>query len=146
MSNHIIETSIDIEAPAARVWSILTNFESLPQWNRFILLIEGLGHLGERLSVSLDNGGSVMKFRPVVVARRENTEFAWRGIVGASFLFTGEHRFQLDPLANGGTRFTQSEQFGGLLVPLLWKKLNTRTRQSFEEFNMALRERSLATA
>ena len=145
MSRHVIETSIDIRAPIERVWAILTSFESFPQWSRFILTIEGKARAGERLSVKLDDGGgSPMHFRPAVIACEEQVELRWRGTVGAGFLFTGEHRFHLSPTTDGSTRFTHSERFRGLLVPLLWKKLNTRTRGAFNDFNAALRQRSEA--
>ena len=38
-----------------------------------------------------------------------------------------------------GTRLIHGEVFGGLLVPLFWKRLDARTRPAFEDFNAALR-------
>ena len=55
---------------------------------------------------------------------------------------TGEHYFRLHALAGGGTRLTHGEVFGGLLVPLLWGRLTTKTRQRFQDFNAALRARA----
>jgi hypothetical protein len=146
MTNRTIETKIDIKAPAKRVWEILTRFEDFPQWSRFILSIEGQARPGSRLSVHLNDGGQAMRLRPTVEASEEGVELRWRGTVGSSFLFTGEHRFHLDPQEDGTTRFTHSETFGGILVPLLWKKLNSRTRQAFNEFNAALCRQSEGVA
>jgi hypothetical protein len=144
MSQFVIETSIEIRAPIERVWGILTSFESFPQWSRFILRIKGKARKGERLAVTLDDGGGPMQFRPAVVVCEECVELRRRGSVGASFLFSGEHCFHLAPAAEGGTRLTHSERFRGILVPLFRKNLNTRTRQAFHDFNAALRQCSEA--
>ena len=37
----LIETTTDIRAPAARIWSILTDFPAYPAWNPFITAAEG---------------------------------------------------------------------------------------------------------
>jgi hypothetical protein len=143
MKARIIETTIDIAAPVEHVWKTLIDFTSFPEWSRFILAIEGEAQPGTRLSVRLDDGGGAMRMRPEVVACEERVELRWRGVVGAGFLFSGEHRFRLDALP-GGTRLTHGEVFSGVLVPLFWKTLNTRTRQAFHEFNAALRARAEA--
>ena len=36
-------------------------------------------------------------------------------------------------------RFIQREQFRGLLVPLLWSSIESKTRQGFNEMNTALK-------
>lgn len=140
MGSHVIETGIDISAPVERVWHVLTDFTSFPQWSRFIVGIEGRPSSGTRLSVRLDDGSGTMQIHPEVLAC-EPHELRWRGVLAASFLFSGEHYFRLQPLSDGGMRLTHGEAFGGLLVPLLWKRLDTRTRQAFHRFNAALRER-----
>jgi hypothetical protein len=146
MSRRIIETSIDIAAPADRVWQSLTDFAAFPQWSRFILAIDGDVRPGARLSVDLDDGGGKMKMAPEVVAAESPVELRWRGVVGARFLFSGEHSFRLDSLPGGGTRLTHSEIFRGLLVPFFWKTLDSRTRQAFHAFNAALKGRAETAA
>jgi hypothetical protein len=42
---------------------------------------------------------------------------------------------------NGGSRFTQSEKFNGLLVPLLGGSL-AKTNEGFRRMNAALKERA----
>lgn len=145
MSQRIIETTIDIAAPTETVWRALVDFPSYPQWSRFILSIEGEARRGAPLAVRLDDsGGGVMRMHPRIVAFDTAAELRWRGVVGASFLFTGEHSFRLQPLSKDATRFTQSEAFGGVLVPLFWKRLDTHTRRAFHSFNDALRARAEA--
>jgi hypothetical protein len=52
----------------------------------------------------------------------------------------GEHHFTIEPLRADHVRFTQSERFTGLLVPVLSRGLDTDTRRGFEEMNRALKD------
>jgi hypothetical protein len=51
----------------------------------------------------------------------------------------GEHIFEID-MGENTVRFIQREQFRGLLVPLPWRSLETKTRQGFNEMNAALKK------
>ena len=44
-------------------------------------------------------------------------------------LFDGEHYFQLEPLADGRTRFVQGEHFSGLLCGLIMKMVGAETKK-----------------
>ena len=142
MSKRMIETSVDVAAPVERVWRVLTDFSSYPQWSRFILSIRGDAREGARLSVRMDDDGGVMAVSPEIRVCDAPTVLRWRGVLGAPFLFSAEHHFRLEPLVGGGTRLDHSEMFGGLLVPLFWKRFDTRTRQAFQDFNAAIRARA----
>jgi hypothetical protein len=136
-------TSIEIEAPAERVWQILTDFEQFPDWNPFIRRIKGEAKSGTKLEAYLQPpGGQGMTFRPTVLKAEPNREFRWLGRLFFPGLFDGEHFFIIEPLSPGRVRFTQGEHFSGLLVPLLAKSLDTNTRRGFELMNEALKARA----
>jgi hypothetical protein len=136
-----IETSIDIAAPTEAVWAALTDFGSYPGWNPFIPSIEGAPAEGARLKVRLrPPGRAAMTFRPTVLEANPGRRLRWLGKLGVRGLFDGEHRFDLEPLPGGRTRFTQAERFAGLLVPLFSGTL-ADTRRGFEEMNAALKAR-----
>jgi uncharacterized protein YndB with AHSA1/START domain len=52
-----LHTEIEIDAPAERVWRLLTDFASYPRWNPFIRTISGRPIPGERLEVRLEPPG-----------------------------------------------------------------------------------------
>ena len=144
-----IQTQIDIDAPPERVWTVLTDFER-QAWNPFLREIRGEVREGARLYVRLGPpDGSVNTFKPVVTRVEPDRAFSWLGTLGAGWVFRGEHSFRLEPLGAGRTRFHHGEVFGGLLVPLLRKSLDTDTRRGFEAMNRALKaeaERGSASA
>jgi hypothetical protein len=137
---HRIETQIEINASAERVWSLLMDFPSYPRWNPFIRSIEGNPMVGQSLNVLIQPPGSkAMRFRPTVLKVEPNREFPWKGKLLVPGLFDGEHYFKLEPKPGGGLVFRQGEVFSGLLVPLLRRSLDGATRQGFIAMNEALR-------
>jgi hypothetical protein len=138
-----LRTEIEIQASAERVWQLLTDFPSFPQWNPFIRKASGNIRVGERLEVRLQpSGASAMTFRPTVLKVEPSREFRWLGHLLVRGLFDGEHCFTIEPLGGSRVRFSQREVFNGLLVPLLARGLDIDTRRGFEEMNQALKVRA----
>jgi|SRR5829696_763064 len=140
-----LHSQIEIAASAERVWDILTDFASYPQWNPFIRRISGELKAGERLEVRLEPpGGRGITLRPTVLRAEPNRELRWLGHLFVPGLFDGEHSLFIQPLEENRVRFIQSEMFKGVLVPLLARSLDTNTLRGFEEMNGALKERAEA--
>lgn len=139
---HEIRTRIDIAAAPARVWEVLTDFPGHSRWNPFIRSIEGLAQSGQRLAISVHPpGGRAMAFKPTVLVADPGRELRWRGRLFLPGLFDGEHYFQIEPDASGGTSFVHGEKFSGLLVALAKSSLERGTRAGFTAMNEALKAR-----
>ena len=79
---------------------------------------------------------------PTVLAAEPGRELRWLGHLLVRGIFDGEHRWLIEEAGPGRVRFTQSERFGGILVPLLWKKLRDGgTAKGFRAMNEALARR-----
>lgn len=142
-----LRSEVEIDASPAEVWKVLTAFDEFPRWNPFIVRIEGTPAVGRRLKARLDPpGGRGISLRPVVTVVEPERELAWLGRLGIPGVFDGAHRFQLEPLPEGRTRFVQSEHFRGALVPLVRRSLNRHTLRGFEAMNRALEARVEAAA
>lgn len=140
-----LETAIEIDAPAALVWSVLLDFDTYPEWNPFVLGIQGPAIPGERLRVSVRPPGSrSMTFKPRVLAVNGGRELRWLGRFVLPGLFDGEHFFRLEPIEAGRVRFINGEAFSGLLVGLAKDSLLASTRDGFEAMNRALKRRAEA--
>jgi hypothetical protein len=135
-----IQTSILIDAPPPRVWTVLTDFSAVPSWNPFIREIVGQPRTGGRLSVLIAPPGKrPMRFMPTVLVAEEAHELRWRGHLLVRGILDGEHWFRLTPQADGSTLFEQGEDFSGLLVPILGRGLTDPTTRGFEAMNVALK-------
>jgi hypothetical protein len=139
-----LEAEVTIGAPPRVVWEILSDLDRYSEWNPFVIEAEGTLTVGSRLMVRLrPPDGRVTTFRPTVTVVEPERTFEWLGHLGVRGVFDGRHRFQLEPTA-AGTRLVQSEQFGGILVLVLSRSLETSTRAGFEAMNQAIKTRSEA--
>ena len=137
-----LHTEIRINAPADRVWEVLTDFEAYVDWNPFVRSLEGSLEPGKTLKVTLEQPESKpMVMQPKVVGLEPGRGFKWLGHLGIPKIFDGEHRFELEAREDGTTRFIHAERFGGILVPFFKSMLENKTRRGFEQMNEALRQR-----
>ena len=135
-----IKTEIIINAPKEKVWAVLTDFESYPEWNPFIISIEGEKVVGAKLKNTLMNGDKPNIFTPEITRFDENQHFEWLGSIPLK-LFTGRHHFILEDIGNGQTKFIHGEKFGGLLRGIIMSQIGEKTQQSFLKMNRALKEK-----
>ena len=135
-----IRTEIEIDAPLAKVQSILTDFENWKEWNPIVSQASGVASLGSKLSVAMrcDDGKDGMKFMPIVTNVEEPKYFRWRGKMMAGFLFTNDKVFELEEIGSG-TRLIHREQFSGILVPMFWSKLKKGVPPMLKSMNDALK-------
>ena len=138
-----IRTEIEIQASAERVWGLLTDFASFPQWNPFIRRAIGEARLGARLEIRIQpSGARGMTFKPTILKLEPKRELRWLGRLLMPGLFDGEHIFSIESLGTERVCFTQREVFKGLFVPLLTRDLDTNTLRGFKEMNLALKARA----
>ena len=138
-----LHSEIEIQASAERVWQLLTDFASFPQWNPFMRRASGEVKAGARLEVHIQpSGARGMTFKPTVLNAEPNRELRWLGHLLIPGLFDGEHILIIEPLEAKRVRFVQHEIFTGVLVPLFAHGLDTDTQRGFEEMNHALKARA----
>ena len=137
-----LRAEITINAPAEQIWETLTGLESFQEWNPFMRRASGDVQVGEKLNVYLKPpGGMGMSFKPRVLKVEPNREFRWLGHLGIPGIFGGEHIFEIEPDGESSCRFIQSEEFRGVLVPLMLLLFGNSTKRGFEEMNQALKGR-----
>ena len=142
MSKELV-SSIDIAAPAERVWEVLVDFSAFPAWNPFITQAEGRLEVGGGLTLRMQPvGGSAVTLRPTVVEVVDGQRLRWQGRLGVPRLFDADHLFTVEPQGAAGSRLVQQEQFSGLLVPFLQRSLDRGTLPAFHAMNTALKDRA----
>ncbi|WP_353118342.1 SRPBCC domain-containing protein [Myroides odoratus] len=129
-------TQIEIKANAETIWKTLIDFENYYKWNPFITKIEGIAAPQQKLKVKIQQ----LHFTPIVQVYKPNQKLAWLGKLGIKGLFDGYHYFEIIPIDAHKCLFIQGENFNGLLLPFLKKKLKKETLPGFILMNCSLKE------
>lgn len=106
----------DIQAPAARVWALLTDAAGFPRWNTTVSSLKGPIELGRKLELTVPIAPG-RTFKPKVTAFEPATRMEWSD--GMAPMFRGVRTFTLEARPEGGTRFSMREEFAGLMLPLI---------------------------
>lgn len=136
-------TDIIIDAPAKKVWDILTDFENFEKWNPFLHIKTGKAETGSKLKVRFHIPGSkVMEIEPVIVKIKPIHELRWVGKLWMKGLFDGEHVFRIEVLEENRTRFIQCERFRGIFTSLFIHLMGKKVENGFENMNESLKSES----
>ncbi len=124
------QASIDIDAPVAKVWSLLTSVEAQNKWNTTLLKLEGEFKQGGRL-VFLTKITPKQPFKVTVKEMGTNHMVLTGGMPLG--LFRGLRTFRVTALNEGRAKFETQEVFSGPLVGLM-RKVMPDLQPSFDEF------------
>lgn len=140
-----IHTEIDIDAPADRVWEILTNFAEYPSWNPMIPKLTGQLSVGARLNFQISvNRRLKVPISVELITADAPRELRW---VGPRFsplrrILSGSHYFKIDEMDDARVRFTHGEDFEGLAIPTTWRRAEKAIAPMYAALNRALKHRA----
>ena len=135
-----LTAAIEIHAPPARVWEALTDFPLYRFWNPFILAANGPLRVGAKIKMRIRlHDGIRINIRPTILKVEPEIELCWLGRLLIPGLVDGEHHLVIVPMGSGSVQLLQREVYRGLLVPVLWRRLQKDARSGFEAMNRALK-------
>ena len=137
-----LRTEIVINASPEKVWQVLTDLDRYPEWNPFICHAIGKVKIGEPVDIDFQPDSQGLKLHCTVARNQPNRELSWKYHVTHPLLFRGEHIFTIEPLGENSVRFTDCEEFNGLLVFTQAKDIDTNTKRGFEAMDKALKARA----
>jgi hypothetical protein len=137
-----MSSAIDIDAPPAEVWAVLTDLGSYHDWNPLFVEAHGTVAEGQRITLRSKHpaNGRLMTVKPKITAAQPGTELRWASRLPG--IISGEHVFTLTPTGSG-TRLVQSESFTGPLSRFPGKTF-ANAAASFQSLNEALKKRAEA--
>jgi hypothetical protein len=135
--------AVAIRAPKERIWPILTDAESYPEWNPVVERVDGSIEPGAQLRV-FTKADPKRGFPVVVEQFAPPNKMVWRGAFPLNAL-VGTRTFLLRQMKDGSVEFEMREVYTGWLVGWL-KKLLPDLQGDFERFAVALKRRAEASA
>lgn len=137
-----VHSEIEINASPEQVWQVLTDFERYNEWNPYIVQASATLAAGQdiRMTLKLYDGKEKSTKRMLTIVK-PNQELRWQGFTYFGGLIDREQNFKIEEIETNKVRFSQREQFQGLIVPFIWKNTSVSTRAGFDAMNKALKER-----
>lgn len=134
----VYKASTTIQAPAEKVWGILTDAAGYPAWDLTMVRIEGKLALGE--TVKFFTKLSAQAFPVKVTAFEPNRKLVLTGGMPLG-LFKSERTHMLTANKDGSTTFHTEEIFSGLLLGVFGRTIPDLT-ENFQGFVAALKKRA----
>lgn len=139
---YTVSRSVEVGAPAGRVWAVLADLGSYGRWNPEITVASGRAVEGGTLTVRLRRTGGTEILHPTVRVVRPGRELRWHGRYrDIPAVADADQRFTIEPLGPDRVRFTQTMTFQGMAVPFYHHAL-TALCSRFEAMNQALKRRT----
>lgn len=145
MAKTELRSEVEIDAPPARVYAVLTDFSRYESWNPFLTQVRGELVVGRKLSLEMSlPEGKTYILQPEVTRVTEQVELRWRTQFWSATLLEAEQLFILKEARPGVTRVTQGLDFSGFLLRFSAKSL-TRAARGCVYMNQALKKRAEAS-
>ena len=106
---------INIKAKPDRVWALMTNAADFPRWNSTIKSIEGKIALGQTIKL-VAVISPTRTFNLKVIEFVPEKKMVWSD---GNAMFKGVRTYTTTPKADGSTDFTMSEEYTGLMLPMI---------------------------
>lgn len=139
-----ITTEIDISAPPAKVWSIITDIDKWHEWSPTINASEGMASVDSTLTITMmskEEGKDGPKYNPKIIQMDEPKYFHWRAHMMAGFVFTNDKIIELTE-TDSGTKVTHTETFKGLMAALMKGQMEKGVPPMLNMMNDALKKQA----
>jgi hypothetical protein len=152
MSQRSAEASATIDAPAEVVWAVMLDPDAYPEWNPFVVQVEGpagrAATVGDELVLHVRWAGGrgvttrerISRLEPPTAGRAGTLEYDFGGPLARLGLVRGR-RLQVVEGSSGGSTYRTSEGLHGLLA---FAAPIGRVRDGFERHATALKARAEA--
>jgi hypothetical protein len=136
-------TDVIIDAPASRVWKILTEGATYGDWNPAIRSVSGTIDLHETLTVTrVTAGGDEHKTHPTVAFFSSDREMRWHERTVLPGILDTEECFKLERLGPDRVRFVHWQATTGILALGHGSGADDKERQLLESMNQGLKEQA----
>ncbi len=136
-----IYTEIEIKAPAAVVWKLITDFSSYSKWNPLILNVKGDVSEGGKLDLLIHLFLQTdMRATPTIVKVEQEREIVWRGGLRIPGILEGEHVLRIERIERNVVKLVQKEIWSGIMSPVFLVWMGNEIRQGFERMNEKVRD------
>ena len=133
LCNDEVAASCEIDAPRAYVWSVLSDFDTYPEWNPFTPGVEGALAVGRPVALDVRFEGKRPRRQVEWVNRVEpESLICWGVRYWSRKILAANRRQELSEISPTRTRYYTVDRFSGVLVPLVFTLYGELMQRGFD--------------
>lgn len=138
----VIEHVLDIDAPPAVVWEVLTDLPRYREWNPFVIECRSTLVPGDPIDLLVKLRAKPQNQREWMVENVAGKGFAYRMKPIPLGALSSRRSHELVDIGDGRTRYRSHMQLSGWLMPLVRALFGSNLQRGFSEMSAAVRSRS----
>jgi uncharacterized protein YndB with AHSA1/START domain len=138
-----IDHTVEIDACAAEVWSVITDLDAYGEWNPFVVACRSTLVVGDPIDMKVRLFESfTQKQRETILEHEPGKRLAY-GVAGLPLgALSSLRSHEVHTLDANRTRYRSHFELDGWLAPLVQALLGTRLRKGFDGMTRALADRA----
>ncbi|MGY6650477.1 hypothetical protein [Wenyingzhuangia sp. IMCC45574] len=121
-----------INSDSQTLFRIVSEFENYKNWNTIIPKAKGTLKNDEQLDLLMNINGKTTNFNPTVISINEKHSFLLSKTILSKKIAEVTHLFEFKQLEKNKTEFIQTWTGNGILINLIWSKL----QKGFADFDI----------
>ena len=144
---YVIEHAHSVDAPAERVWEVISDLPSYPEWNPFVVSCRSTLAPGDPIAMRVRIFAQFAQPQREVILEHEPGRWLCYGLAPSRLGALASRRsHEVTPLAAARTRYVSRFALSGWLAPLVKWLLGARLQAGFAAMSAALAARAEALA
>jgi hypothetical protein len=136
-----IEHRVGVQAPAEVIWDVIADLKSWHEWNALYPKAAGEIRIGSQLDITLAlPGQKPQEIKPTVLEWVPNDQLHWRLSLAGGMVKTIRY-FEIEVLAAESCIVSNGEIIGGMLGPMMARRMTGTIYRAFRDMNEALKAR-----
>ncbi len=144
MSQFVIDNEIEIKAPAAAVWQVITDFDSYSQWNPFVVQARSSLQPGAPIDMKVKLLGPVQRQVEIILDVREGEGFSYCMKPFPLGALSSRRSHEITPLAEDRCRYRSHFELQGWMMPLVRGLMRGALERGFGSMTQAIGQRAEA--
>ena len=139
----VIDATLDIEAPAERVWQVITDFPRYGEWNPFLRACSTTLKPGDPIDLQVQLFGSGPRpQREWMLTHTPGKEFSYSMKPAPLGALHSRRSHTVTPLGSGRCRYESHFEIAGWLQPLVRGLLGGKLEQGFAGMTAGIKSRA----
>lgn len=141
-----IDHDIAIQAPAAAVWAVISDFDRYPEWNPFVVSARSSLKPGEPIDMKVKLLGPVQRQVEIILDVREGEGFSYCMKPFPLGALSSRRSHRITEIDANSCRYESHFELRGWLMPLVRGLMRGALQRGFDGMSQGIRERAEALA